>query len=442
MGTGRSIQLTHMGSQNSDQGTSSANTSRKLGPVTIAEEERAFCLDSLQQTTPKQKSVANVGSSLAARRNLQMAQVGRPAGPLTISTTRNRRRCITWSDNVAELYSLHAQVMPSCHSGMEVRHATRIATREEVVIKVRHKNRSFKSRTEEKEWRASTELMLNLRESDSIARLHEVLEDRRAYYVVMEKVQGLDLFETLSSDGPMNVDEVKEVAKQLLTAIRELHDNGCIHKDLKLENVMVDRSPSRASPMAFGTTSKGLTLDKSPSRASPMSSTFSRNSQSSVPKERLSPTVSVKLIDFDTVEEFCPATPKSAKDVLGTDQYIAQEAYDGSYSFASDIFAVGVILYKLLTGRFPFDNNIFDDEAGENWVGSPKMKEIRSKLVSYGIDWNHKIFRCDPEAMDLPKRMLQADSKARPSAKEALEHPWLRSPVPQPERRVSSGLTH
>merc|ERR1719247_2602027 len=87
----------------------------------------------------------------------------------------------------------------------------------------------------------------------------------------------------------------------------------------------------------------------------------------------------VKVIDFDTLDQWTPAAGV-AKDVVGTDQYIAQEAYAGKYSPLSDVFAVGVIAYRLLCGRFPFHAELFDDEPGENWVGSPKMDEIRSKL--------------------------------------------------------------
>ncbi|CAE7042327.1 pknL [Symbiodinium natans] len=93
--------------------------------------------------------------------------------------------------------------------------------------------------------------------------------------------------------------------------------------------------------------------------------------------------VKVKLIDFDTVETVQPQTPKKAKDVLGTDQYIAQEAYDGNYSAASDIFAVGVIGYRLLTSKFPYKADIFDDELsvrkkrliGNSFAGCPALQE-------------------------------------------------------------------
>merc|ERR1719454_316917 len=100
---------------------------------------------------------------------------------------------------------------------------------------------------------------------------------------------------------------------------------------------------------------------------------------------------SVKVIDFDTLDKWTPLSP-AAKDVVGTDQYIAQEAYAGKYSPLSDMFAVGVIAYKLLSGKFPFHDEIFDDEAGENWVGSPKMLQIRRRLKVAKVDFSNSIF--------------------------------------------------
>merc|ERR1719409_2408831 len=96
--------------------------------------------------------------------------------------------------------------------------------------------------------------------------------------------------------------------------------------------------------------------------------------------------VSAKIIDFDTVQDWEPSSPKT-KDVLGTDGYIAPEAYSGDYSPASDIYAVGVIMYKLLTRKFPSKAEIFDDQPGENYVGSPAMKRIKERLRKEQIDF-------------------------------------------------------
>ncbi|CAE7244489.1 CPK1, partial [Symbiodinium necroappetens] len=161
---------------------------------------------------------------------------------------------------------------------------------------VRAKANSFCDRTEEREWRYNTEFMLNLPETEGIAKLYEVLEDKKGYYVIMEKVAGQDLFETMTGKGLLPIAEVKEVMRQLLQALAELHARNCIHKDLKLENIMFDRTPPANAKVDWASFMGG---DQSP--------------------------VKVKLIDFDTVETVQPQTPKKAKDVLGTDQYIAQE---------------------------------------------------------------------------------------------------------------------
>merc|ERR1719359_2313057 len=134
----------------------------------------------------------------------------------------------------------------------------------------------------------------------------------------------------------------------------------------------------------------------------------------------LTPT-SVKVIDFDTLDQWTPHAGVS-KDVVGTDQYIAQEAYAGKYSPLSDVFAVGVIAYKLLSGKFPFHDEIFDDEAGENWVGSPKMLQIRRRLKVAKVDFSPSVFHEQPRALDLVTRMLAYNEQHRPTAAAALEH--------------------
>lgn len=343
-------------------------------------------------------------SSIAERRGFKPESLSQKQG-LTIDTTREKsskreRKKIKVVDNFLDYYKFGDEVMPSSHSGMTVLFAKRLKDKLEVVVKVRAKANSFCDRDEEKEWRASTEFMLNIPETEGIAKLYEVLEDRKGYYVVMEKVQGQDLFETMTGKGLLPVAEVKEVLRQLLNALADLHSRNLIHKDLKLENVMFDRTPPPNAKVDWDQFDSG--------QHSP---------------------VQVKLIDFDTVEHARPDTPKKkAKDVLGTDQYIAQEAYAGQYSAASDVFAAGVIGYRLLTSKFPFKSEIFNDEAGENWVGSPKMKEIRDKLRKYQINWDHRVFTLEPGAKDLLSSMLAVSGSQRPTAKAALGHPWLVAP--------------
>jgi len=289
------------------------------------------------------------------------------------------------TDHFAKMYKLGAEVMPSVHPGMDVRHAVKLQDQSRVVIKVRRKANSFNGGQEEREWRQSVEFMLNIPKTGSIAQISHVFEDKENYYVVMEKVGGSDLFELLDAEGLLPLVETKAIIRQVLKGVAALHEEGGIHKDLKLENVMVDRSRhAEGDP------------------DSPM----------------------VKLIDFDTAQNWEPTSPK-AKTVLGTDQYISAEAYAGNYSPASDIFAVGVIAYKLLTGRFPYNSKIFDDEAGENWVGSPKMKQIQERVHKASINWNLPPFNKEPDGVGLVKSMLAPRDNDRPSAKECLDHAFF-----------------
>merc|ERR1712232_1174807 len=97
-------------------------------------------------------------------------------------------------------------------------------------------------------------------------------------------------------------------------------------------------------------------------------------------------------------------TSPKPREVMGTDGYIAPEAYEGNYSPAADIYQVGVIMYKLLTGKLPHDLAIFDDEPGENWVGSRAMKRIQAKLRNTQIDFGCAPFHEMPAAADLCQR--------------------------------------
>merc|ERR1740138_168114 len=95
----------------------------------------------------------------------------------------------------------------------------------------------------------------------------------------------------------------------------------------------------------------------------------------------------------------------------GTHRYLAPETYDGYFSESSDIFAVGVITYVLLTGRFPFGDDVFED--GSTATGSPgtwpwQLLRIKESMVtaSSDINWSYTCFSFNPEIQDFVKSML------------------------------------
>jgi len=290
--------------------------------------------------------------------------------------------------------------MESTNRGMEVLFATRLSDGKECVVKTRQKGNSFKSATEERNWRSTTEVQMSMPTIDKLCQIYEVLETPERYLVFMEKVEGKDLFEQMEEMELSHID-AREVVRQTLVALSQMHANGRIHKDLKAENVMVNL-PSPGTQQAKENMIQRLK--------------DGGDAQSPA---------SVKLIDFDTVENWEPHSPK-AKDVLGTDGYIAPEAYLGSYSPASDIYSLGVVMYKLVTGRFPSKEDMFDDQPGENWVGSPAMKRIHERLKNTKIDYTRPPFDRCPEAADLCARMLAFEPLDRPSADAALKHAYFK----------------
>ncbi len=144
-----------------------------------------------------------------------------------------------------------------------------------------------------------------------------MFEDKNNYYVVMELVDGIDLFEFLHSCKVTDLDSkslfVKKIAFEVLSALRDYESLSLVHKDLKLENVVLtDSSVLGGEDATAG----------SPGKAG----SSSGNGSSGKGKTR----GVLKIIDFDTVEHFDDTT--QSYDVMGTDQYIAPEAYQGFYT--------------------------------------------------------------------------------------------------------------
>eukprot|EP00746_Dinoflagellata_sp_MGD_P058600 gnl/MRDRNA2_/MRDRNA2_25069_c0_seq1.p1 gnl/MRDRNA2_/MRDRNA2_25069_c0~~gnl/MRDRNA2_/MRDRNA2_25069_c0_seq1.p1 ORF type:complete len:239 (-),score=39.27 gnl/MRDRNA2_/MRDRNA2_25069_c0_seq1:351-1067(-) len=238
--------------------------------------------------------------------------------------------------------------------------------------------------------------MLSMPPCEGVAQLYEVFEDSKSYYIVTELDKGRDLFEELNSNKEFSVDGTRAIMKPILEAVAHFHENSALRKDLKLP----------PPPLLM------------PQIPSPLPSPLLLPSPFQTPK-------SVKIINFGTEEEWAP----KEKDALDTDQYIAQESYHGTYSQSSDIFALGVIMYKLVTGKFPFPEEIFDDEPGQNIVGHPKMKRIQNMLKMANTIWDQACFMKNPALSDLCAHMLAYEAIDRPSARDVLNSGFFRDPA-------------
>lgn len=156
----------------------------------------------------------------------------------------NGGKCIrVVSDSeLKRLYKFGDQVMESTNTGMDVIFATRLKDGQRCVVKTRKRSNSFKSVSEEREWRETTEYQLNMPVYGTLCQFFEVLETSSCYYVVMEHVPGQDLFEQMvnARGGKLKHVDAREIVRQILEGLEAMHGAKRIHKDLKIENVVVD----------------------------------------------------------------------------------------------------------------------------------------------------------------------------------------------------------
>jgi serine/threonine-protein kinase len=140
-------------------------------------------------------------------------------------------------------------------------------------------------------------------------------------FLVMEYVEGVLLRSLMRPQG-MDLDPAADIIRQIGTALEAAHRNGILHRDLKPENVMI---------------------------------------QAAGPGDQR-----VKLIDFGVASVRDDEAPPDSTQIAGTFRYMAPEQLAGKPCTASDIYALGVITYEMVTGRVPF--------PAETWVELHQMQ--------------------------------------------------------------------
>jgi len=202
----------------------------------------------------------------------------------------------------------------------------------------------------------------------NIVGLIDLFENSDYYYIVLEYMQGKDLFDYIQfRNFKLSEQRVKELSYQIGIAIKYLHSYGIVHRDLKLENVMM-----------------------------------SDNTESSVPK----------LVDFGLAKMIGPN--EKADEPFGTLGYVAPEVLRKEpYSFSCDLWSLGCIIYALLSGSLPFDH--------ESQKETIKMT-LENRLEFDLPCWEEISDQCK----DLLNKLLCKDSKKRITLDNALKHPWFK----------------
>lgn len=178
---------------------------------------------------------------------------------------------------------------------------------------------------------------------------------------------GDELYNYLLKNGALPVEKVQKVFTQLVGAVAYVHNSSCVHRDLKLENILLDKHEN------------------------------------------------VKLCDFGFTREyegkssylqtFCGTVCYSAPEMLKGEKYAGEKV---------DVWSLGVILYALLCGELPFDDD--DDNL------------TRTKILSSEPKWPDHL---TPDAKSLLIVLLSKRPLIRPALSDILTHPFLADHAPQ-----------
>lgn len=236
---------------------------------------------------------------------------------------------------------------------------------------------------------------------------------KKSVFLVLEMLNGGELFECLIERGAYTELEAKEAMRAAVDALIEMHAHGVFHRDLKPENLLLtDKSDPTSVKLAdFGLSFVAphaqvplLEFQASASALFNNSQPLTTELQAQLPLWPSSFPVPSPMTSTSSAGTFAYGSPEKLLDK-------GKRGYDEKV----DIWALGVILFVLLSAYHPFD---------VDGICSPEEIQRNILAGSFSFDdpaWVH----VSPLAKDLISRMLAADPRKRYSAVEVAKHPWL-----------------
>ncbi len=246
---------------------------------------------------------------------------------------------------------------------LQVKLATHAVTGHKVAVKILNKAKIKQLGMEEKVQREIN--ILHLCTHPHIIRLYEVIDTPTDIFLVNEYVSGGELFDYIVSKGRLSSDEARNFFHQIVSGVEYCHFQKIVHRDLKPENLLLD-SNLNIKIADFG--------------------------------------LSNLMRDGDFLRTSCGSPNYAAPEVISGHLYAGPEV---------DVWSCGVILYALLCGSLPFD-----DESIPNL-----FKKIKSGMYSLPSHLSQL-------ARNLIPRMLEVDPMKRITIPEIRLHPWFQHKLP------------
>lgn len=197
----------------------------------------------------------------------------------------------------------------------------------------------------------------------NIIKLFQVFKDDEKLYLVFEYVEGLDLSDYIMERRRVDEKKAAFILQQICSTINYLHSINICHRDIKLDNIMINPE-----------------------------------------------TLEIKLIDFGFATK-CNDRER-LKGKIGTPYYVAPEVLKGTYGKECDMWSLGIMTYYMLIGDPPF-NAESDSELFETIIMTD---------VPYHQDYWSNV---SPLWMDFLKKLLVKEPEYRLTAREAACHPWI-----------------
>jgi serine/threonine protein kinase len=157
----------------------------------------------------------------------------------------------------------------------------------------------------------------------NIVQVYDTGVDEGRHYIVMEYVQGRSGAQILQKQGPLEPDTAAEIGAQACAGLDYAHRRGIIHRDVKPGNLMIVGGPAGGGPQ-----------------------------------------LTVKLTDFGIARAVEQTRITQVGSVVGTAAYLSPEQVRGEEATpATDVYALGVVLYQFLTGRLPYEGSTLAELA-------------------------------------------------------------------------------